>query len=421
MRIFRARGSHGAASVAWLRVAEFRSHPECTMHQAAATLPAHAESRRLSALRSYGILDTPAEGVFDDITRIAAAICGTPMSVVSLVDADRQWFKSEVGLGMQETPLEASICAHAILEHDFLEVPNTTTDARFSGNPLVTGDPRLRFYAGALLKTPDGLPLGTVCVLDTVPRALTPLQVDTLQALARQVMAQLELRRMLIEAQALNQYRARVLATAGHDLKGPLRAALYALTKARATDGDERAARLESAEQDLAYINQKFGDMIAGATGKGGAAAPELRPTDLTPVLSEMGRVWTRAARRKQIDLVIDPSACVVSTNAGLLETLLGNLVSNAVKYTPNGGRVTVECRTVEDAVEIVVADSGIGMDAARVEDYFAAFRQANAGSEGLGIGLWLVRQAADVLGARIDVQSALGEGTRVTVSLPKG
>lgn len=390
------------------------------MHQAAAKLPAHAESRRLSALRSYGILDTPAEAVFDDITRIAAAICGTPISVVNLIDADRQWFKSEIGLGVRETPLETSICAHAILEHDFLEVPNTTTDPRFASNPLVTGDPSLRFYAGALLKTPDGLPLGTVCVLDTVPRELTQQQIDTLQALARQVMAQLELRRMLVEAQALNQHRARVLATTGHDLKGPLRAALYALSKARAADGADRDARLESAEQDLAYINQKFGDMIAGATGKGGAAAPELRPTDLAPVLDEVGRVWTRAARRKRIELVVDPSSCMASTNAGLLETLVGNLLSNAIKYTPDGGRVTVGCSAVEDGVEIVVADTGIGMDTTRVDDYFAAFRQADASSEGLGIGLWIVRQAADVLGARIDVESTLGEGTRITVSLPK-
>lgn len=390
------------------------------MHQAAAKLPAHAESRRLNALRSYGILDTPAEAVFDDITRIAAAICGTPISVVNLIDADRQWFKSEIGLGVRETPLETSICAHAILEHDFLEVPNTTTDPRFAGNPLVTGDPNLRFYAGALLKTADGLPLGTVCVLDTVPRELTQQQIDTLQALARQVMAQLELRRMLVEAQALNQHRARVLATAGHDLKGPLRAALYALSKARTADGADRDARLEGAEQDLAYINQKFGDMIAGATGKGGAAAPELRPTDLAPVLDEVGRVWTRAARRKRIELVVDPSSCMASTNAGLLETLVGNLLSNAIKYTPDGGRVTVDCSAVEDGVEIVVADTGIGMDTTRVDDYFAAFRQADASSEGLGIGLWIVRQAADVLGARIDVESTLGEGTRITVSLPK-
>ena len=391
------------------------------MHQAAAKLPAHAESRRLSALHAYDILDTPVEAVFEDITRLASAICAAPISVINLIDAERQWFKSEIGLGVRETPLDTSICAHAILEHDFLEVPDTTADPRFASNPLVTGEPGLRFYAGALLKTPDGLPLGTVCVLDTVPRTLTPVQVETLQALARQVMAQFELRRMVIEAHALNQQRARVLATAGHDLKGPLRAALYALQKARGLRGDAQAERLQSAEQDLSYINQKFGELIAAATGKRGVSPPELRATDLGPVLGDVQRAWARAAQRKAIELVIDVTPCAAKTNASLLETLLGNLASNAIKYTPEGGRVTISCGPDDaDGVVVVVTDTGIGMDAARVDEYFGAFRQADAASEGLGIGLWIVQQTADVLGARVDVSSALGEGARISVHLPK-
>lgn len=390
------------------------------MHQAATRLPAHAEARRLSALHAYDILDTPVEAVFDDITRLASAICATPMSIISLVDADRQWFKSELGLGMRETPMDASICAHAILEHDFLEVPDTTVDPRFAGNPLVTGAPGLRFYAGALLKTPDGLPLGTVCVLDTVPRTLTPAQVETLHALARQVMAQFELRRMVIEAHALNQQRARVLATAGHDLKGPLRAALYALQKARGLSGEAQAERLQNAEQDLSYINQKFGELIAAATGKRGAAPPELRETDLGPVLEDVQRAWARAAQRKGIELVVDATPCLARTNAPLLETLLGNLASNAIKYTPAGGRVTIGCGPDTDGgIAVLVTDTGIGMDASRVGEYFDAFRQADASSEGLGIGLWIVQQAADALGARVEVQSALGEGARISVHLP--
>src|SRR5882757_6300605 len=130
------------------------------------------EAERLQALRSYGILDTAVEPAFDDITRIASYVCQTPISVVNLIDEGRQWFKSEIGLGARQTPLDSSICAHAILEHSFLEVPDTTRDPRFACNPLVTGAPHLRFYAGALLRTPDGLPLGTVFVLDTKPRVL---------------------------------------------------------------------------------------------------------------------------------------------------------------------------------------------------------------------------------------------------------
>jgi len=122
-----------------------------------------AETQRLAALRGYDILDTPREAEFDDIVEVVSAICETPISVINLIDAGRQWFKAEVGLGVRETPIDSSLCAHAILQPDLFVVPDTTKDARFCDNPLVTGEPRLRFYAGALLETPDGLPLGTIC------------------------------------------------------------------------------------------------------------------------------------------------------------------------------------------------------------------------------------------------------------------
>jgi phosphoserine phosphatase RsbU/P len=131
-----------------------------------------AETQRLEALRGYDILDTPREAEFDDIVEVVSAICETPISVINLIDAGRQWFKAEVGLGVRETPIDTSLCAHAILQPDLFVVPDTTKDARFCDNPLVTGEPRLRFYAGALLESPDGLPLGTICVLDYVPRDL---------------------------------------------------------------------------------------------------------------------------------------------------------------------------------------------------------------------------------------------------------
>ncbi len=402
-------------------MAESRTAPETALHLPADKLPAHTESRRLASLHAYGILDTPVEAVFEDITRIASAVCQTPISVVNLVDAERQWFKSEIGLGVRETPLDTSICAHAILEHDFLEVPDTTQDARFAANPLVTGEPGLRFYAGALLKTPDGLPLGTVCVLDTQPRTLDPQQIDTLRALARQVMAQLELRRLLAEAHAVSEHRARVLASAGHDLKTPLRAALYAINRARTDASPEQLERLDTAEHELAAIHRTFGDLVASATGRGGFVPPSLAEVDVVPVVERVTASWRRAAGRKRIDLQvrIDAAPCTARTEPHLLETLLGNLISNAVKYTPEHGRVDITCDQVDGRTAIVVADTGVGMDPAHVEGYFDAFAQGDARTDGLGIGLWIVRQTAQALGADIDVVSALGEGTRVTVRLP--
>jgi len=159
------------------------------------------ETRRLAALARYGVMDTPRETSFDEIAALAARLCDAPIGIINLIGDGRQFFKAEVGIGVRETPLETSFCAKAILEEDFLLVPDATRDARFAGNPLVTGEGGLRFYAGALLKTDEGLPIGTLCVLDREPRDLTPLQQETIRVLAHQAMAQLELRRALADRQ----------------------------------------------------------------------------------------------------------------------------------------------------------------------------------------------------------------------------
>ncbi len=159
--------------------------------------PAWNEVERLAALARYAILDTGREEVFDTIVEIAADLLDAPIAVVNLVADTRQWFKAEIGIGVREMPLDVSICRHAILQPGVCVVPDLTADPRFSTNPLVRADGGLRFYAGALLETADGLPLGTVCVLDTKPRpeGITPRQRRALSSLAAQAMAQLELRR----------------------------------------------------------------------------------------------------------------------------------------------------------------------------------------------------------------------------------
>jgi two-component sensor histidine kinase len=161
--------------------------------------PALTESERLAALRSYRVLDTPPEPEFDDLVQIAARTCQTPVALISLIDERRQWFKAQVGLGVRQTPLDRSICLSAMLLPGLTIVPDLTEDPRFVGNPLVTGEPHLRFYAGAVLRTPDGVPLGALCVLDHMPRDITQEQASTLTMLARQVMSQLELRRAIAE------------------------------------------------------------------------------------------------------------------------------------------------------------------------------------------------------------------------------
>lgn len=155
------------------------------------------QAERLAALRSYDILDTPREADFDDIVLLASRICNTPISVVNLIDGDRQWFKAEVGIGARETPLETSICSHVILGDDFTMIEDTHSDPRTSGNELCAPETGLRFYAGVLLKAENGLPIGTLCVLDHKPNTLDQEQKFALSVLARRVMRELELRRSI--------------------------------------------------------------------------------------------------------------------------------------------------------------------------------------------------------------------------------
>lgn len=188
------------------------------------------EVARLEELKRYRILDTEPERAFDDLTLLASQLCGTPIALITLVDADRQWFKSRVGVTVTETSRSIAFCSYAIQQRGLYVVPDARDNEQFRDNPLVTGEPHIRFYAGAPLITPDGHALGTLCVIDSVSRTLTEEQKDALEALRRQAEAQLELRRNLVELKhALSERdRAEAAQTA---LVGELRTALENVNK----------------------------------------------------------------------------------------------------------------------------------------------------------------------------------------------
>ena len=164
----------------------------------------HDEDIRLSVLDGYDIMDSMPEQAYDDYVKLASVICGTPIALITLLDEHRQWFKANIGLDVSETPRSQAFCAHAIMNPDeTMTVEDATADIRFSANPLVTGDPNIRFYAGAPLVTPTGEALGTLCVIDREPRKLSETQLEALQILSREIIVQLELRRSIANLEQL--------------------------------------------------------------------------------------------------------------------------------------------------------------------------------------------------------------------------
>jgi len=196
------------------------------------------EKKRLKVLWQYEVLDTVPEEMFDDLTELAARICEAPIALISLVDEKRQWFKSKVGTSVKETSRDVSFCAHAIKQSGLFIVPDAAQDQRFADSVLVKSDPKIRFYAGAPLVTPDGYALGTLCVIDKVPRELHPDQKQALTILARHVVSQLELRRRSRELAAVREHQ--------EELRGEVQRLRKALANAQEKlHGQKRGRKLK--------------------------------------------------------------------------------------------------------------------------------------------------------------------------------
>jgi two-component sensor histidine kinase len=325
----------------------------------------HAEEQRISALRSYGILDSPREAEFDDIVRIVSAICETPISVINLIDHGRQWFKAEVGLGVRETPLPASICAHAILQPGLFVVPDTLQDRRFSDNPLVVGDPRLRFYAGALLETGEGLPLGTICVLDYKPRQLNETQQDLLRVMASQIMKLFELRRRNAEehsarkqAEALATENATLAREGDHRVMNSLNlvSAVLAL-QSRASSNPEVKVQIGDAQrrvQAIATVHQQL--HLAGS----------LEFIEIKDFLASLcdNLKQTAPACITSIDTHLD-RASIRSDQASTMGLIAAELLANSFKHAYPGdarGPVSVGFSSDKQHWRLKVSDQGVGL-----------------------------------------------------------
>ena len=394
----------------------------------AAPLPKN-EEERLAELLSYDVLDTEAEKLFDDLTALASQICETPIALISLVDPNRQWFKSKVGLDAEETSREIAFCSHAILEREVFEVPNATLDPRFHDNPLVTSAPDIRFYAGAPLITPSGHAIGTLCAIDKKPRQLTDAQKASLQTLSKSVVAHLELKRKNRELERTSQFKSDFLSYISHEIRTPLNAI-------------NTFSHLLESEANKLNLPSTFSTPLSHVSQSGERLLEIVNSVlDINQIEAGKMRVMPRAVRLNDFfthlfsltKIRAEESGVVFSTSseAALPESLFFddtkfgqvalNILSNAIKFTAKDKSVKAQVKYKNGKLIFNVIDQGIGMSEEDQERLFTPFeRMENARKiSGTGLGLNISKRLIELMDGSIKVSSKLNAGTRVSVSIP--
>ena len=389
------------------------------------------ETERLASLRSCGLLDSKAERDFDDLVQIAAELFEVPVALVSLVDAHRQWFKARFGLEATETARDVAFCSHAIADPEaVLVVEDSLKDPRFVDNPLVTSGPCVRFYAGAPLVTEDGMALGTLCVIDSEPRQFSEDKIRSLRALARQAVAQIELRKrndvlsaLSRELRSANDDLRDFTAAAAHDLREPLR---KLVTFASLLTDDLDSELSEAAERDLDLIvdaASRMEHMVAGLLRLSRSGTMPLQVAEVPLRRCVDAALKALGARVAETGATVEIDALpAVRGDEALLTQLFQNLVSNALKFIAGREpKLRVTCVEEEGSRVYGVRDNGIGIEEGDVSAILAPFKRLHARADypGSGMGLAICHKIVERHGGRIWVESQPGVGSHFQFTLP--
>ncbi len=390
--------------------------------------------KRVEALKAYSILDTLPEQEYDDITLLASQICNTPVSLISLIDDNRQWFKSHHGLDATETPRDIAFCAHAINEQDQLFIVNDSRkDVRFHDNPLVTGDPHVIFYTGMPLVSADGYSLGTLCVIDHQPRNLDESQIKALKALSGQIVRLFELRRKSLKLEATvselamqNKVLEKFAGIAAHDIKSPL-SIIVMMTelfeKQYAGQLDETGKELLKMIGSSSLKLIQLIDGILHYSRQSGVLQADKQDLCLNRLIDELIPL-VDSNREVQIQIFPDKDIWIYS-NKIALEQIFLNLLTNSIKYNKQVNPV-ISIFIEEDnlVTKINVADNGPGV---RIEDRDRIFEIFETGGEvdkfgesGNGIGLATVKTLVKGLGGGIRLVPGTKEGANFEFTIKK-
>jgi signal transduction histidine kinase len=422
-----------------------------------AEAPALAENARLQALRELDILDSAAEERFDRLTTLAATAFRAPIVMVSLVDQDRVWFKSKVGVQATEVPRDGSFCGHAIRGESVLVVPDARVDPRFSASPLVLDAPRVRFYAGAPLRTRGGQCVGTLCLIDDQPREFTADDQAQLAYLAGMAVQEAELRALQLRlarertareqvervvdetsaqlfdartsAEFANRAKTEFLANMGHELRTPLNG-IIGFTQLLLQDicgplQPRQREYLGDVERSALRLLDVFNQILAISSLELGRTRLHKEPIEPAEVLEMVRTAARETALRCRVALAIvcEPGLASFEADRAAVQEILLSLVKNALKFSPPGARVDVSARVAGDSIEFLVEDRGAGIPADKLPFVFEPFVQAESGLdrrfEGAGLGLPIARGLAEAHGGSVTLESEVGVGTRAHVRLP--
>jgi len=390
----------------------------------------HNELERLAALKRYNILDTLPDNAFDDATKLVSYICGVPIAHISFIDENRQWFKSEIGIGVSEVPREITFCRYTIMESEIVEIPDTHSNERFKDDPNVTGGLKVRFYAGVPLTTPDGYNIGTICVIDHVAKELDENQRSSLTIIGKHVINQLELITKNIELAAQKKIADRAvfakdsfLANMSHEIRTPLNAIigftdLLAQTKLDANQRDYIES-VQIAEENLLLI---VNDILDLSKIESGNLTIETQPFNLKNTLKHLyDLLKIKVQKDVEFNLFLDADMPEnVIGDQGRLNQILMNLAGNALKFTEDG-EVTVSVKKVAETADnyslrFSVKDTGIGIQEDKLKTIFERFTQAEESTTrkfgGTGLGLNIVKQLVELQNSTIHVKSKEGRGS---------